>query len=35
MAGDLGNEDRPLQNRAIQNVYSPGSVWKAFVATPR
>ncbi|MFN7989435.1 MAG: penicillin-binding protein 2 [Thermoanaerobaculia bacterium] len=28
----VGNEDHPLQNRAIQNVYSPGSVWKAFVA---
>ena len=28
----VGNADRPLQNRAIQNVYSPGSVWKAFVA---
>ncbi len=28
----VGNEDRPLQNRAIQNVHSPGSVWKAFVA---
>ncbi len=28
----VGNEDRPLQNRAIQNVYSPGSIWKAFVA---
>jgi penicillin-binding protein 2 len=28
----VGNEGRPLQNRAIQNVYSPGSVWKAFVA---
>lgn len=28
----VGNEDRPLQNRAIQNVYSPGSVWKAIVA---
>lgn len=28
----VANEDRPLQNRAIQNVYSPGSVWKAFVA---
>lgn len=26
------DEDRPLQNRAIQNVYAPGSVWKAFVA---
>ena len=26
------NADKPLQNRAIQNVYSPGSVWKAFVA---
>jgi penicillin-binding protein 2 len=28
----VGDEDRPLQNRALQNVYSPGSVWKAFVA---
>ena len=28
----VGNEDRPLQNRAIQNVYSPGSIWKPFVA---
>jgi penicillin-binding protein 2 len=28
----VGNEDRPLQNRAVQNVYAPGSVWKAFVA---
>ena len=28
----VGNADRPLQNRAIQNVYSPGSIWKAFVA---
>lgn len=28
----VADEDRPLQNRAIQNVYSPGSVWKAFVA---
>ena len=28
----IGNEDRPMQNRAIQNVFSPGSVWKAFVA---
>ena len=28
----VGNEDHPLQNRAIQNVYSPGSVWKAIVA---
>jgi penicillin-binding protein 2 len=28
----VADENRPLQNRAIQNVYSPGSVWKAFVA---
>lgn len=28
----VDDEDRPLQNRAIQNVYAPGSVWKAFVA---
>lgn len=28
----VGNEDKPLQNRAIQNVFSPGSVWKPFVA---
>jgi penicillin-binding protein 2 len=26
------NVDRPLQNRALQNVYSPGSVWKAVMA---
>ncbi len=30
--GLTGNEDRPLNNRVVQNVYSPGSVWKAFVA---
>ncbi|MCG3194736.1 MAG: Peptidoglycan D,D-transpeptidase MrdA [Thermoanaerobaculia bacterium] len=28
----LNNEDKPLNNRLLQNVYSPGSVWKAFVA---
>ena len=28
----LENPDRPLQNRAIQNMYSPGSVFKPFVA---
>ncbi len=28
----LANQDRPLNNRVLQNVYSPGSVWKAFVA---
>lgn len=26
------DDDHPLTNRAIQNVYSPGSVFKAFVA---
>jgi penicillin-binding protein 2 len=24
--------DRPLNNRVLQNLYSPGSVWKAFMA---
>ncbi|MEP6993875.1 MAG: penicillin-binding protein 2 [Acidobacteriota bacterium] len=28
----LDNPDRPLQNRAIQNMYSPGSVFKPFLA---
>jgi penicillin-binding protein 2 len=28
----LENPDRPLQNRAIQNMYSPGSVIKPFMA---
>ncbi len=28
----LENPDRPLQNRAISNMYSPGSVFKPFVA---
>jgi penicillin-binding protein 2 len=28
----LENPDRPLQNRAIQNMYSPGSVFKPFLA---
>jgi penicillin-binding protein 2 len=28
----LENPDRPLQNRAIQNMYSPGSVFKPFIA---
>ena len=31
-AGLLENPDRPLQNRAIQNMYSPGSVVKPFLA---
>ncbi len=30
--GLLENPDRPLQNRAIQNMYSPGSVIKPFLA---
>ena len=30
--GLLENPDRPLQNRAIQNMYSPGSVVKPFIA---
>lgn len=28
----IDNEDKPLQNRVLQNLYSPGSVWKAVVA---
>jgi penicillin-binding protein 2 len=28
----LSNDDHPLNNRVIQNAYSPGSVWKAFMA---
>jgi penicillin-binding protein 2 len=28
----LSHPDRPLQNRAIQNTYSPGSVFKVFLA---
>ncbi|HYX21850.1 MAG TPA: penicillin-binding protein 2, partial [Thermoanaerobaculia bacterium] len=31
-SGLLENPDRPLQNRAIQNMYSPGSVIKPFLA---
>jgi len=31
-SGLLENPDRPLQNRAIQNMYSPGSVVKPFLA---
>jgi penicillin-binding protein 2 len=31
-SGLLANPDRPLQNRAIQNMYSPGSVIKPFLA---
>ena len=31
-AGLVENPFRPLQNRAIQNVYSPGSVFKVFLA---
>ncbi len=30
--GLLENPDRPLQNRAIQNMYPPGSVFKPFLA---
>ena len=30
--GLLENPDRPLQNRTIQNMYSPGSVFKVFLA---
>jgi penicillin-binding protein 2 len=30
--GLLENPDRPLQNRAIQNMYSPGSIIKPFLA---
>lgn len=28
----LANEDKPLNNRVVQNVYSPGSIFKAIVA---
>jgi penicillin-binding protein 2 len=28
----LENPDHPLNNRVLQNLYSPGSVWKAFAA---
>ncbi len=28
----ISNEDKPLNNRILQNVYSPGSVWKVFMA---
>ncbi|HTS03046.1 MAG TPA: penicillin-binding protein 2, partial [Thermoanaerobaculia bacterium] len=28
----LTNPDHPLNNRALQNVYSPGSTWKPFMA---
>ncbi|HSS59517.1 MAG TPA: penicillin-binding protein 2 [Solirubrobacteraceae bacterium] len=31
-SGLIENPDRPLQNRAIQNMYSPGSVIKPFLA---
>jgi penicillin-binding protein 2 len=31
-AGLLGDNDRPLQNRAIQNTFSPGSTFKVFLA---
>jgi penicillin-binding protein 2 len=31
-SGLLNDENRPLQNRAIQNTYSPGSVFKIFLA---
>jgi penicillin-binding protein 2 len=30
--GIVEDPDRPLNNRVLQNAYSPGSVWKAFVA---
>jgi penicillin-binding protein 2 len=30
--GLIENPDRPLQNRTVQNMYSPGSVFKVFVA---
>ncbi len=30
--GLIENPDRPLQNRTIQNMYSPGSVFKVFIA---
>ena len=28
----ISNDDHPLNNRVLQNAYSPGSVWKAFMA---
>jgi penicillin-binding protein 2 len=28
----LSDENHPLTNRALQNLYSPGSVWKAFMS---
>jgi len=31
-SGLLNDENKPLQNRAIQNMYSPGSVFKIFLA---
>jgi len=31
-AGLLGDSDHPLQNRAIQNAFSPGSTFKVFLA---
>jgi penicillin-binding protein 2 len=31
-AGLLGDTDHPLQNRAIQNAFSPGSTFKVFLA---
>jgi penicillin-binding protein 2 len=31
-SGLLNDPDHPLQNRAIQNMYSPGSVFKIFLA---
>ncbi len=30
--GLIENPDRPLQNRTVQNMYSPGSVFKVFMA---
>jgi penicillin-binding protein 2 len=30
--GLIENPDRPLQNRTVQNMYSPGSVFKVFLA---
>ena len=28
----LADPNHPLNNRVLQNVYSPGSVWKAFMS---
>jgi len=28
----VSDEDHPLNNRVLQNAYSPGSVWKAFMS---